>query len=74
MDGREVLREVKADPALATIPVVILTTSDADEDIARSYQLHANCYVQKPVALEKFLAVVQSIEHFWISIVKLPAA
>ena len=74
MDGREVLKEVKADPALATIPVVILTTSDDEADILRSYQLHANCYVQKPVALEKFLTVVQTIEHFWISIVKLPAA
>ena len=72
MDGREVLREVKSDASLATIPVVILTTSDADEDIARSYELHANCYVTKPVGLEAFLTVVQNIEHFWVSIVKLP--
>ena len=72
--GREVLEEVKADPALATIPVVVLTTSDADEDILRTYALHANAYVTKPVELEKFLSVVNGIEHFWLSIVKLPGS
>jgi two-component system, chemotaxis family, response regulator Rcp1 len=71
-DGREVLQDLKADPSLATIPVVILTTSDADEDILRSYELHANCYVTKPVVLDDFLTVVQGIQHFWGSIVKLP--
>ncbi len=71
LDGREVLAEIKADPALAIIPVVILTTSRADEDIVRTYQLHANCYVTKPVDLEQFTKVVQSIEHFWFTVVNL---
>jgi CheY-like chemotaxis protein len=71
-DGREVLAEVKADPDLRRIPVVILTTSKAEEDILKSYQLHANCYVTKPVDLEQFMTVVKSIEDFWFSIVRLP--
>jgi chemotaxis family two-component system response regulator Rcp1 len=70
--GHEVLEEVKTDPSLSLIPVVVLTTSDAEEDILRSYRLHANCYITKPVELDKFLRVIQSIEHFWVSIVKLP--
>ncbi len=71
-DGREVLAEVKADPDLKRIPVVILTTSRAEEDIARTYDLHANCYVTKPVDLGKFLEVVRSIEDFWLAFVQLP--
>lgn len=71
-DGREVLQEVKADPALRSIPVVILTTSDAERDIAQAYALHANCYIKKPVDLDQFITVVQSIENFWFTIVKLP--
>jgi chemotaxis family two-component system response regulator Rcp1 len=72
MDGREVLREVKGDANLKTIPIVVLTTSAADEDIARSYGLHANSYVTKPVDLDKFIAAVRSIEDFWLTIVTLP--
>jgi chemotaxis family two-component system response regulator Rcp1 len=71
-DGREVLQEIKESPALATIPVVILTTSASEEDILRSYRLHANCYITKPVALDGFLKVVNSIDDFWLSVVKLP--
>jgi CheY-like chemotaxis protein len=71
-DGREVLAEIKADPTLQTIPVVVLTTSRAEQDIARSYNLHANCYVTKPVDFERFLEVVHSIESFWLYIVTLP--
>jgi CheY-like chemotaxis protein len=71
-DGREVLAEVKQDADLMRIPVVVLTSSKADEDIQRSYDLHANCYVTKPVGLDQFAAVVQSIEDFWLAIVKLP--
>lgn len=71
-DGREVLADVKADPALRRIPVVILTTSEAEQDILRSYDLHANCYVTKPVDLEQFISVIKSIEKFWLVIVKLP--
>jgi CheY-like chemotaxis protein len=71
-DGREVLAEIKETPALKTIPIVILTTSASEEDILRSYQLHANCYITKPVGLEGFLKVVQSIDSFWLSVVKLP--
>lgn len=71
-DGREVLAEIKADEDLKRIPVVILTTSQAEEDILRTYNLHANCYVTKPVDLEQFLAVVRSIEDYWLAIVKLP--
>ena len=71
MNGREVLEEIKRDPALQDIPVVVLTTSQAEQDIVESYRLRANAYVTKPVGLQQFLAVVQSIEHFWFEIVKL---
>ena len=71
-DGREVLAEIKEDQDLKKNPVVILTTSDSDEDVLRAYKLHANCYVRKPVDLDQFIKVVQSIEDFWFSIVKLP--
>jgi len=71
-DGRQVLAEIKSDPGLKRIPVVILTTSAAEEDIFRTYDLHANCYVTKPVDLDQFIKVVRSIEEFWLSIVKLP--
>jgi len=71
--GREVLQEIKQDPGLKSIPVVILTTSEAEEDILRSYQLHANCYITKPVDLNQFLKVVKTIDNFWLAIVKLPS-
>jgi two-component system, chemotaxis family, response regulator Rcp1 len=71
-DGRQVLEEIKATPALMTIPIVILTTSASEEDVLRSYRLHANCYISKPVELDGFLKVVKSIDNFWLSIVKLP--
>ena len=71
-NGREVLAEVKADPLLRRIPVVILTTSDAEQDILASYDLHANCYITKPVDLDRFIEVVKSIEGFWLCVVKLP--
>lgn len=71
-DGREVLAEIKADPDLKLIPVVVLTTSAADEDILRTYTLNANCYVTKPVSLEEFAKVIRSIEFFWLVAVKLP--
>ncbi len=73
-DGREVLEELKIDPALKTIPVIVLTTSRSDEDIARSYELHANCYITKPVDFNEFIGVVRSIENFWLSIVTLPGS
>jgi CheY-like chemotaxis protein len=73
-DGRQVLAEAKADPELRRIPVVILTTSKAEEDILKTYDLHANCFVTKPVDFDQFVKVVQSIEHFWLSIVTLPPA
>jgi CheY-like chemotaxis protein len=72
MDGREVLEEIKADPALRVIPVVILTTSEAEEDILRSYQLHANAYVSKPVDFGQFIKVVRQIDDFFVTVVKLP--
>jgi CheY-like chemotaxis protein len=72
MDGREVLQEIKADKELRLIPVVILTTSKAEEDIVRSYELNANCYITKPVDLDQFMNVVRSIEDFWLTVVKLP--
>ena len=72
MDGREVLREIKNDPALHTIPVVILTTSEAESDIAAAYEYRANCYIQKPVDLPRFLEIVSVIEDFWLTVVKLP--
>jgi two-component system, chemotaxis family, response regulator Rcp1 len=71
-DGREVLHEIKNDEKLKHIPVVVLTTSKAEEDVLRSYELHANCYVAKPVDLEKFITVVQSIDNFWLTVVTLP--
>jgi len=71
-DGRQVLADVKADPELRRIPVVILTTSKAEEDILKTYDLHANCFITKPVDFDQFVKVVQSIEHFWLSIVTLP--
>ena len=72
MNGREVLAEIKEDPELRRIPVVILTVSQAEQDIVKSYNLHANCYITKPVDLDQFLEVVKSIENFWLTIVKLP--
>jgi two-component system, chemotaxis family, response regulator Rcp1 len=71
-DGREVLAAIKADEALKHIPVVILTSSQADEDILRSYRLHANCYISKPIRFSEFVKVVQSIQEFWFAIVALP--
>ena len=71
-DGREVLAEIKADHDLKNIPVVVLTTSSAEQDIFRSYDLHANCYITKPVDLDQFIRVIRSIEDFWLTIVKLP--
>jgi two-component system, chemotaxis family, response regulator Rcp1 len=71
-DGREVLAEIKADDYLKRIPVVILTTSKAEEDVIKSYNLHANCYITKPIDLNQFLDVVRAIEDFWLSIVVLP--
>ena len=73
-DGREVLASIKNDDRFKQIPVVILTTSEAEEDVLRSYELHANCYITKPVDLEKFIVVVQSIDRFWLTVVTLPPA
>ncbi|MDQ0063280.1 response regulator [Paenibacillus harenae] len=72
INGTEVLAEIKNDPQLRHIPVIILTTSEAEQDILKAYDLHANCYITKPVNLEQFLTVVRSIENFWLTIVKLP--
>jgi chemotaxis family two-component system response regulator Rcp1 len=71
-DGLEVLAEVRADPGLECIPVVVLTTSQEEQDILKSYELRANCYITKPVDLHQFMNVVQSIGHFWLTVVKLP--
>jgi len=71
-DGREVLAAIKGDEQLKTIPVVILTTSQAEEDVIRAYQLSANCYVTKPVDFEQFTRIVRAIEHFWLTVVTLP--
>lgn len=71
-DGREVLAEIKADEDLKRIPVVILTTSKSEEDVLKMYNLHANCYVTKPLDLEQFIRVVQAIEDFWFTVVRLP--
>jgi CheY-like chemotaxis protein len=71
-DGREVLAEIKEDEQLRRIPVVVLTTSSSEKDILKSYDLHANCYITKPVDLEQFMEVVRAIEGFWLTIVKLP--
>jgi len=72
MDGREVLAKIKEDPGLKRIPVVVLTTSQAEEDIFRTYDLHANCYIHKPVELDQFMDVVRAIEDFWLTVVSLP--
>jgi chemotaxis family two-component system response regulator Rcp1 len=71
-DGREVLKEIKESPVLRSIPVVILTTSSSEADVLKSYELHANCYISKPVDLSGFLTVVNSIDNFWLSVVRLP--
>jgi two-component system, chemotaxis family, response regulator Rcp1 len=71
-DGREVLQDIKNDPELKRIPVVVLPTSKAEEDVLRTYNLHANCFVTKPVDLEKFIVVVKSIDVFWLTVVTLP--
>jgi CheY-like chemotaxis protein len=71
-DGREVLAEVKSDPELRTIPIVVLTTSEAEEDVLKSYQLHANAYVTKPVDFERFVSIVRQIDDFFVSVVRLP--
>jgi len=73
VDGREVLQIVKTDASLRPIPIVVVTTSDADADIERSYGLGANCYVTKPIGLDQFVKVVRSIEEFWMTVVKLPS-
>ncbi len=73
MDGRQVLAEIKSDERLRKIPVVVLTTSASHDDISQAYNSHANCYLTKPVDLDQFLKVVQSIENFWFSLVKLPS-
>lgn len=72
MHGAELLEEIKKDPILTRIPVVVLTTSTADEDILKAYQLHASCYITKPVDFEQFIKVVHSFEDFWFAVVKLP--
>ena len=72
MDGREVLSEVKSDPDLRRIPVVVLTTSQSEEDVIRAYDLHANCYVTKPVDLAQFMKIVAQIDEFWVKVVTLP--
>ena len=71
-DGREVLAEIKSDDNLKSIPVVVLTASKAEEDVAKSYKLHANCYITKPVDLKQFIRVAKSVQEFWFTIVKLP--
>jgi two-component system, chemotaxis family, response regulator Rcp1 len=71
-DGHEILGEVKADPHLKRIPVIILTSSKAEADIIKAYDLHANCYITKPIDMDQFIKVVRSIEDFWLTIVKLP--
>ncbi len=73
MDGREVLQAIKSDPELSSIPVVVLTTSEAEEDVLRSYTLHANAYVTKPVDFDRFISVVRQIDDFFVSVVRLPA-
>ena len=73
-DGRQVLKEIKDEPPLRNIPVVVLTTSKGEEDVLRAYDLHANCYVKKPVDFNRFMDVVKSIESFWLTVVTLPAS
>ncbi len=72
-DGREVLAEIKADPSLRRIPVVVLTTSQSDTDILQAYELAANCFITKPVDFDQFVKIVQTIEDFWFTVVKLPS-
>jgi two-component system, chemotaxis family, response regulator Rcp1 len=72
MDGRQLLKEIKNDESLKCIPVVVLTTSKSEEDVLRAYQLHANCYITKPVDFNRFMEVVKSIENFWLTVVSLP--
>jgi CheY-like chemotaxis protein len=72
MDGREVLESIKSDPELSSIPVVVLTTSEAEDDVLRSYSLHANAYVTKPVDFERFIEVVRQIDDFFVTVVRLP--
>lgn len=72
-DGREVLSDIKADPSLRSIPVVILTTSNAEQDILNSYNLHVNCYINKPVDFDRFFDIIQKIEEFWLNIAILPS-
>jgi len=74
MDGREVIAEVKADPRLRVIPIIVLTTSEAEDDVMRSYALHANAYVTKPVDFGRFVEVVRQIDHFFVNIVRLPSS
>ncbi|HUS06062.1 MAG TPA: response regulator [Bryobacteraceae bacterium] len=71
-DGREVLAEVKQDESLRRIPVVVMTTSEAEKDVSRAYDLHANCYIKKPVDLDQFMDVVRACENFWLTVVRLP--
>jgi two-component system, chemotaxis family, response regulator Rcp1 len=73
MDGRELLAELKADESLRTIPVVVLTTSDAERDVVQSYELHANAYITKPIDMDQFVRVVRALDEFWFAIVRLPA-
>ena len=73
LDGRDVLADIKADDDLATIPIIVLTSSSAEEDISRSYELHANCYISKPVDFTQFIDAVRSLESFWFKIVRLPS-
>ncbi len=73
-DGRQVLADIKADESLRQIPVVIMTTSTAEEDIIKSYKLHVNCYITKPVNIDRFIEVVKAIDHFWFNVVTLPEA
>lgn len=72
-DGREVLAQIKVDPSLKLIPVIVLTTSAAERDIFKTYELNANCYITKPIDLEQFISVVKLIEEFWLALVKLPS-
>jgi chemotaxis family two-component system response regulator Rcp1 len=73
-DGKEILAVIKSDPVLQQIPVVMLTSSEAEKDVLKSYELHANCYVTKPVTLDAFMQLVKSLEEFWLGVVKLPPA
>jgi two-component system, chemotaxis family, response regulator Rcp1 len=73
-NGHEVLAEAKADPGLCSIPMVVLTTSTSEEDLAEAYRLHANCYITKPFDLDGYIAVIQAIEHFWIELAELPGS